>query len=76
MGLIGNNGQLKTIIDDIEIVDGYTKKIDNLASNGLLGVSDSVAYRIHELEQHSHVAERWFGVAIIPNGTIHHENNS
>lgn len=42
-------------------IDGYTQKIDDLATLGLLGVNNSLAYRIHELERHFHHDEIWFG---------------
>ena len=38
-------------------------KVDNQATNRLLGVEDSLAYRTHELERHFHVSERWYGLA-------------
>lgn len=50
---------------------GGLVKIDNLASNGLLGVEDSLSYRIAEIEGHHHNYESWFGGAAVPNGTIH-----
>ncbi len=40
---------------------GDSKKIDSLATNGLAGVSNSLAYRVHEIEKHFHNRERWFG---------------
>lgn len=36
-------------------------KIDNLAVNGLSGVSNSLAYKVHEIEKHFHNDERWYG---------------
>lgn len=36
-------------------------RIDNQATNGLLGVANSAAYRIHEIERHIHGRERWYG---------------
>jgi hypothetical protein len=36
-------------------------KIDGLATLGLAGVSNSLAYRVHEIEKHFHNDERWFG---------------
>ena len=36
-------------------------KIDNLATNGLSGVHNSLAYRVHEIETHFHSVERWYG---------------
>ena len=41
-------------------------KIDNLAADGLLGVEDSLAYKIAEVEKHFHNWERWIGLAAIP----------
>jgi len=38
-------------------------KIDHLATDGLGGISDSLSYRIGEVERHFHSYERWFGVA-------------
>lgn len=46
-------------------------KIDDFATNGLTGVVDSLAYRMHTTERHHHHFERWFGAAAVPNGTIH-----
>lgn len=48
-----------------------TAKIDSAATDGLLGVKDSLAYRIHEIERHLHNRERWFGLAVTPNEEIH-----
>jgi hypothetical protein len=36
-------------------------KIDNQTTDGLLGVSNSLAYRLHELERHIHNEETWWG---------------
>jgi hypothetical protein len=36
-------------------------KIDGLATLGLAGVSNSLAYRVHEIEKHFHNDERWYG---------------
>lgn len=36
-------------------------KIDNLAVNGLSGVYNSLAYKLHEVEKHFHNHERWYG---------------
>jgi len=46
-------------------------KIDGLAVNGLVGVSDSLAYRVHEIERHLHSYEHWFGLAAVPDGETH-----
>jgi len=39
-----------------------TDKIDKLATDGLAGTSNSLAYRVHEIEKHFHNTERWFGI--------------
>jgi hypothetical protein len=54
---------------------GYTVKIDNLATNGLTGVSNSLAYRVHELERHFHGRERWFGKLAVQTATDWADNN-
>jgi len=41
--------------------DPSTNKIDNEATLGLLGTSNSLAYRVHEIEKHFHNYERWYG---------------
>ena len=46
-------------------------KIDNLATEGLLGTANSLAYRIHELERHFHSGARWFEAATVPAGETH-----
>jgi hypothetical protein len=46
-------------------------KIDDEETNGLLGVSNSLAYRVGEVERHLHSNESWFGAAVTPNGEIH-----
>jgi hypothetical protein len=45
------------------------EKIDELATLGLAGVNNSLAYRVHEIERHVHSYEKWFGVAATPSGT-------
>ncbi len=39
----------------------YVIKIDNKATLGLLGASNSLAYRVHEIEKHFHSEEHWYG---------------
>lgn len=46
-------------------------KIDNLATNGLGGVDNSLAYRIGEVERHFHSYEKWYGAAAVPAGETH-----
>lgn len=48
-------------------VDGI--KIDRKAVDGLLGVTDSLAYKVHEIEKHFHNIEHWFGLAADADGT-------
>ena len=45
------------------------KKIDSQATDGLSGVYDSLAYRVHEIETHVHSAGRFFGYSGTPNAT-------
>ena len=40
---------------------GGTHKIDDLAVAGLLGVSNSLAYKVHEIEKHFHGQGYWYG---------------
>ena len=44
---------------DITTTD--VNKIDAEALDGLAGVSDSLGYKVHEIEMHLHSAGRWFG---------------
>jgi hypothetical protein len=48
-----------------------TSKLDNAATDGLLGTPDSLAYRVHEIERHLHNQEKWFGLAGVPSGETH-----
>jgi hypothetical protein len=45
------------------------RKIDTLATLGLLGVNNSLAYRVHEIEKHFHSSGSWFGAANTPTAT-------
>lgn len=56
---------------DGTVITASTNKIDSAATDGLTGVEDSLAYRIHEIERHFHSYERWFETAATPNGEIH-----
>ena len=57
----------------MSLTDGLSNppKLDNLAVDGLLGVNNSLAYKVHEIEKHFHNTERWIGMAAIPSGTVH-----
>jgi len=46
-------------------------KIDDLATAGLTGVSNSLAYRVHEIERHFHGYQRAYGLAATPAGETH-----
>ena len=37
------------------------RKIDSATTDGLSGTSNSLAYRVHEIEKHLHGKEYWFG---------------
>lgn len=56
-----------------ETLDGIpaVRKIDSLATNGLSGVNNSLAYRVAEIERHFHSYERWFELAGTPSGETH-----
>ncbi len=43
--------------------------IDDKATLGLAGTSNSLAYRVMELERHFHCRERWFGISADQSGT-------
>ena len=47
------------------------QKVDSAATDGLAGVHNSLAYRVHEIERHMHSYERWLEVAAAPAGTTH-----
>jgi len=53
-----------TEITDAIIADTDTNKIDSLATLGLLGpISNSLAYRVHEIEKHVHSREYVYGIS-------------
>lgn len=62
---------IKANTDIIPALEGEINKIDSAATDGLLGISDSISYRVHEIEKHFHGYERWLGKAIAPSGEIH-----
>lgn len=47
----------------------WGKKVDELATDGLTGVVDSLAYRVHEIERHLHSGGRWFELAAAATAT-------
>lgn len=44
-------------------------KIDAEAVDGLTGVSNSLAYKVHEIEKHLHSRERWLGKLSVQTAT-------
>ena len=46
-------------------------RIDGYATDGLSGVSNSLAYRVHEIEKHFHSSGSWFQAAGTPSGETH-----
>lgn len=44
-------------------------KIDAFKVNGLLGVKDSLAYKVSEIERHLHSGGRWYETASVPTAT-------
>lgn len=46
-------------------------KIDNLATDGLVGTENSLAYRTEKIEKHFHSFEKWLGAAAVPSGETH-----
>ena len=55
--------------DSLALVKAETDKIDGAATDGLLGVSNSLDYRVNELERHFHNVERWWGAVAAPDET-------
>ena len=56
---------------DVDTLMESTNKIDALVVDGLLGVSNSLAYKVHEIERHFHSAGSWFGAAAAASGETH-----
>ena len=55
-------GALTSISDE-------TDKIDGATTSGLAGTSNSLAYRVHEIERHFHNRERFWGATGAPDET-------
>ncbi len=51
--------------------EGERAKIDSEAVDGLAGVSNSLAYKVHEIERHAHHHNHFFGAAASPSGETH-----
>ena len=56
-------------------VKNDTEKIDDAATDGLLGASNSLAYRVHEIEKHFHNVERWVGKLAVQTATSWADDN-
>lgn len=54
----------------VAVINGVSPKdkIDSAATDGLSGVVDSVAYRLHEIERHIHSPEHWLQKLDTPAG--------
>jgi hypothetical protein len=50
-------------------------KIDDVTTLGLLGESNSLAYRVHEIERHFHGRECWRGKLAVQTGTNWADDN-
>ena len=46
-----------------------TRTLEEVATTGLLGVNNSIAYKVHEIERHLHGWDRRYGVAVTPSAT-------
>jgi len=46
-----------------------TRSLEEVATTGLLGVNNSIAYKVHEIERHLHGWDRRYGVAVTPSAT-------
>jgi hypothetical protein len=55
----------------ISRVPNIVDRIDVETTNGLTGVSNSLAYRVNKIERHNHSRERWLGAAVSPSGETH-----
>ena len=53
----------------IDVIDAETDKIDSAAVDGLAGVSNSLAYKVHEIEKHFHNRSRFWGAVAVPDET-------
>lgn len=50
-------------------MQGDALKIDGAAVDGLNGVDNSLAYKVHEIERHFHNRERWYGKLAVQTAT-------
>jgi hypothetical protein len=73
-GSLGDAVQdIQTVTDavpaSLTAISDETDKIDGAATDGLAGTSNSLAYRVHEIERHFHNVERWWGAVAVPDET-------
>ena len=54
---------------DIDAIKAETDKIDSATTDGLAGTSNSLAYRVQEVERHFHVREKFWGATGAPSET-------
>lgn len=54
---------------DLSLIEGYTEKIDDAATDGLAGTPGSLAYVLEENEHHVHCPERWLGKLAVQTAT-------
>lgn len=52
-----------------EKIKDYSKKIDDATTLGLAGTSNSLSYRVHEIEKHFHSPEVWRGKLTVQTAT-------
>ena len=52
-------------------IEDESSKIDSQATRGLLGVEDSLAYRVAVIERHLHSTGRWIETAATSSGETH-----
>lgn len=58
-----------SLADRINTLQGNADLIDGAAVDGLLGTSNSLAYKVHEIERHFHGRERWRGKKAVQTAT-------
>lgn len=55
--------------------NSHSPKMDHQAAAGLAGTAESLSYQIHELSNHHHSFEDWFGLADVPDAELHRADN-
>ena len=68
--VVDNEGaDLAALLAAAAAIEPETDKIDDAATDGLTGTSNSLAYRVEEIEKHPHGRERWFGKLAVQTAT-------